>query len=254
RLWRQLREEGLWDDALIVVAADHGVAFPLGRPERRRLRRDTAAAIAPVPLLVKAPGQRRGRVDDAWVETIDILPTIFDVLDLDPRVEMDGRSAFSPAVQRRDELRMLIRNTFEVLRIPADEFERERRAVVERNLELFGTGRDGPERIYRIGPNQELLGEPASAVGERLDVDFVYAADYEEVDLQSPFLPTQVVGLVRGDRAPGRDIAVAVNGTIVAVGNTFELAAGEEGEIVSVMAPPGAFRQGRNRVEVYEVP
>ena len=39
-----------------------------------------------------------------------------------------------------------LRNTFEVLRIPADEFERERDQVVERNVRLFGTGRDGPER------------------------------------------------------------------------------------------------------------
>jgi Sulfatase len=252
RLWRHLKEEGLWDDALIVVAADHGVAFPLGSVQRRRLKRGTAGEIAPVPLLMKAPGQKRGRIDDAWVETIDILPTMFDLLNLDPRVEMDGRSAFSPEVQRRDELHMLIRNTFEELRIATDEFERERQEVVDRNLRLFGTGRDGPERIYRIGPNQELLGQPASAAGERLDVDLAYAADYENVDLESPFVPTQVVGHVRSDGEAGRDVAVAVNGTIVGVGSTFELVTGDEGELVSVMVPPSAFREGRNRVEVYE--
>jgi hypothetical protein len=254
RLWRHLKEEGLWEDALIVVAADHGVAFPLGSVQRRRLNRETADEIAPVPLLMKAPGQTRARIDDAWVETIDILPTIFDVLDLDPRVEMDGRPARSPEVQRRDELRILIRNTFEVLRIPAADFEREKEAVVERNLRLFGTGRDGPERIYRIGPNQELLGRPASAAGERLDVDLTYAADYEEVDLESPFVPTQVVGQVRSEGEPGREIAVAVNGTIVGVGSTFELVTGGEGELVAVMVPPSAFRDGRNRVEVFEAP
>ena len=116
----------MYDKSLIVVAADHGVAFPKRR-ERRRLGRETAAEIAPVPLFIKAPGQKRGRVDDAWVSTIDILPTIFDVLDLDPKVKMDGRSAFSDEVQNRTELHMLIRNTFEDLRIPADEFVRERR-------------------------------------------------------------------------------------------------------------------------------
>ncbi len=254
RLWRHLKEEGLWDDAMIVVAADHGVAFPLGSVQRRRLKRETADEIAPVPLLMKAPGQRRARIDDAWVETIDILPTIFDQLDLDPRVEMDGRPARSSTVQRRDELRFLIRNTFEVLRIPAAEFEREKQAVVDRNVRLFGTGRDGPERIYRIGPNQELLGQPASAAGDRLDVELVNAADYEEVDLEAPFVPTQVVGRVRGEGETGREIAVAVNGTIAAVGSTFELVEGDEGELVSVMVPPSALRPGRNRVEVFEAP
>jgi Sulfatase len=252
RLWRHLKDEGMWDDAMIVVASDHGVAFPLGSVQRRRLKRETAAEIAPIPLLVKAPGQTRARIDDAWVETIDILPTIFDELELDPRVEMDGRPASSPKVQQRDGLRMLIRNTFEVLRIPGAEFERERRAVVERNVRLFGTGRDGPERVYRIGPNQELLGRPASAAGERLDVDLVYADDYENVDLESPFMPNEVVGHVRSEGETGREIAIAVNGTIVGVGTTFELVEGDEGELVSVMVPPSAFRSGRNRVEVFE--
>jgi hypothetical protein len=253
RLWDKLKREDMWEDALIVVTADHGVAFP-HRRERRRLRRDTAAEIAPIPLLIKAPGQKKGKVDDAWVETIDILPTIFDVLGLDPRVKMDGKSAYSEEVQNRDELRFLIRYTFEVLRIPASVFERERQAVVDRNLRLLGTGRDGPERIYRIGPHQELIGRPASAAGERLPVELSYGGEYERVDPESGYIPTHVVGRVEGEADPGREIAVAVNGTIAAVGNTFTLAVGDEGELVSVMVPESAFREGRNEVEVFEVP
>jgi Sulfatase len=253
RLWDKLKREGMWDDALIVVLADHGLAFPRSR-QRRRLHRRTAAEIAPIPLFIKAPGQRRGKVDDAWVESIDILPTIFDVLNLDPRVRMDGESAYSEEVQSRDELRFLIRNTFEVLRMPADEFERQRQAVVDRNLRLFGTGRDGPDRIYRIGPNRELIGEPASAAGDRLPVELSYASEYERIDSESGYIPTHVVGRVQDEGKPGREVAVAVNGTIAAVGNTFTLAAGDEGELVSVMVPESAFREGRNRVEVLEVP
>jgi hypothetical protein len=253
RLWDKLKREGMWDDSLIVLLADHGVAFP-HRRERRRLGRETAAEIAPIPLFIKAPGQKRGKVDDAYVETIDILPTIFDLLNLDPKVKMDGKSAFSDEVQQRDELRFLIRNTFEVLRIPAEQFERERQEIIERNLRLFGTGREGPERIYRIGPHRELIGQPASAAGEKLPVELSYANEFGRVDPESGFIPTHVVGRVQGREEPGRDIAVAVNGTIAAVGNTFTLAIGDEGELVSVMVPESAFQEGRNRVEVFEVP
>jgi hypothetical protein len=250
KLWDELKRDGQWEDALIVVAADHGVAFPLGRVERRRLRRDTAAEIAPIPLFMKAPGQTRPKVDDAYVETIDILPTMFDILKLDPRVEMDGKSAYSDEVQNRDELRFLIRNTFETLRIPADEFEAERREVLARNDRLIGRGSDGLGRMYRLGPNQDLIGRPASAAGDPLDVDLVYADDYGRVNPESGFVPTHVVGRVNGrDRAP-REIAVAINGRIAAVGNTFELATGDEGELVSVMVPESAFRRGRNQVQV----
>jgi hypothetical protein len=252
RLWQHLKDDGLWDDSLIVVAADHGVAFPHAR-ERRRLTRETAAEIAPVPLFIKAPGQKQGKTDDAWVETIDILPTIFDILNLDPRVKMDGRSAFSDEVQDRDELRILIRNSFEVLRIPADTFTRERRAIIDRNQRLFGSGADGADRLYEIGPNPELIGQPASAAGQELDVDLAYERDYGNVGADPLYVPVHVVGRVNGpDRHP-RDIAVAVNGTIRAVGNTFKLAVGDDGELVSVMVPESAFRRGRNDVQVLEI-
>ena len=248
RLWRHLEREGLYDDALIVVAADHGIAFPRRR-ERRRLSRRTAAEIAPIPLLIKAPGQRRGEVDDAWVSTVDILPTIFDVLELEPKVRTDGSSGFSDEVQGRDELRMLIRNSFEPLRIPAAEFERERQAIIDRNLRLLGTGAE--DRLFEIGPNPELIDRTTADAGlEPLDVELAHATDYRDVDPESGFVPAHVVGRVVGDGNGGREIAVAVNGTIAAVGETFTLAESDEGELVSVMVPPDAFRAGRNEVEV----
>jgi hypothetical protein len=249
RLWKRLRAEGLWDKSLIVVAADHGVAFPKAR-ERRRLNRTTAREIAPIPLFIKAPGQQTAKVDKSWVESIDILPTILDILNIDPRVKMDGKSAYSPEVKQRRTLRFEIRNTFQTLRIPAATFERERAEIIARNHRLFGSGADGPHRIYELGPHPELIGQPASAAGPPLDVDLADPQDYEHVDPASGLVPAHIVASVNGpDRHP-RDIAVAVNGTIQAVGNTFKLAVGNAGELVSVMVPESAFHKGRNSVEV----
>ena len=253
-LWRHLKSEGLWDKSLIVVAADHGVAFPQAR-ERRRLTRENAAEIAPVPLLIKAPGQKQGRIDESWVSTIDILPTIFDVLNLNPRVKMDGKSAYSDEVQNSQTLKILLRGSFEELDIPEADFVRERQAIIDRNHALVGTGADGPDRVYRIGPHQELLGKSPTEAGLRpLDVDFAYGADYENVDPDSPFIPAHVVGEVQGGGDGGRDIAVAVNGKIVGVGETFTRAVGDAGELVSVVVPPESFKSGANDVRVYLVP
>jgi len=252
-LWRKLKADGMWDQSLIVVAADHGVAFPKAR-ERRRLSRETASQIAPIPLFIKAPNQTKGKVDDALVSTIDILPTIFDVLNLDPKVKMDGRSAYSPEVQDRTKMRMLLRNTFEPLVIDGRRFEAEKAEIVARNQRLLGSGADGPDRIYRIGPNQDLLGQPASAAGDKLDMKFLYGDDYGKVDPSSGYIPTHVVGEVTGGAGAGQDIAVAVNGTIVGVGNTFKLATGEGGTLVSVMVPEKSFHKGRNTVAVYAAP
>jgi hypothetical protein len=84
-------------------------------------------------------------------------------------------------------------------------------------------------------------------------VDLSYAKDYEDVDPASGYVPVHVVGRVNGQERPGRDIAIAVNGTVAAVGSTFTLAEGDEGELVSVMVPESAFQKGRNRVQVLEV-
>ena len=133
----------------------------------------------------------------------------------------------------------------------AEQFVRERQAIVDRNLRLFGTGRD--DRLFEIGPNPELIGKDPAAVGlQPLDTELAYAGEYRDVDTGSTFIPAHVVARVRDGGEGGREIAVAVNGTIVAVGETFTLAKGDEGELVSVMVPPESFEQGRNEVEVFE--
>jgi hypothetical protein len=49
-----------------------------------------------------------------------------------------------------------------------------------------------------------------------------------------------------------RDIAIAVNGRIEAVGRSFHLR-GENVESYSVMVPEDSLREGRNRIEVLQV-
>ena len=66
-------------------------------------------------------------------------------------------------------------------------------------------------------------------------------------------VPCQVAGRIRGsDPSRERDIAVAVNGRIEAVGRSFHLV-GEPVESYSVMVPEDSLRDGRNEIEVLEV-
>ena len=172
------------------------------------------------------------------------------MLDLDPRVKMDGRSAYSEEVKQRDTLHRAAQQ-LRGLDIPASDFVREREQIIDRNHALFGTGADGPGRIYRIGPNEDLLGKsPAGPPAARRGL--LYAVDYENVDPSSPFIPTFVVGQVNGGGEAGRQIAVAVNGKIVGVGQTFKLAVGDRraGRGDGAARP---FKQGSNDVRVYQV-
>ena len=80
RVLRTLEREGLYDQALVIVVADHGASFRPGAP-RRSVTRENLADIAGVPLIVKYPRQRhRGADLGVTARTIDVLPTIADVL------------------------------------------------------------------------------------------------------------------------------------------------------------------------------
>ncbi|MDQ4049542.1 MAG: hypothetical protein M3131_09220, partial [Actinomycetota bacterium] len=87
----------------------------------------------------------------------------------------------------------------------------------------------------------------------RLRAGIVGAADMRAVGPASLILPTQVAGPVSGGaRGAKRDVAVAVNGTIEAVGRTFYLR-GSTQESYAMMVPETAMRPGANSVEVFEV-
>jgi hypothetical protein len=66
-------------------------------------------------------------------------------------------------------------------------------------------------------------------------------------------VPAQIAGDLRGGAAGRkRDLAVAVNGRIEAVGRSFYLA-GDRTEHYALMVPEESLHDGANVVEVYEV-
>jgi Sulfatase len=251
RLIARLRQTGLWDRALVVVAADHGVSFRVGQTDRREVTPETVEDIAPVPLFVKAPGQRAGRVSTRPVETIDILPTIADALGVRLPWRVDGRPAEGPAPAGRPAVDIVTR-AWEPLRVDAAALERRKRAALARKVLFFGSGSGGPG-LYAVGPHRELLGRPVSALGAtsdaRASVAIDEASELADVDLRGP-LPALLSGRISG-AGPGRhDLALAVNGRVAAVSRSFPW---EGEERFSAFAPPQTFRSGRNVVEVFLV-
>ena len=93
----RLKQEGLWDRALVVVTADHGVSFRAGSPYKEPDDKNVADIMS-VPLFIKLPGQHAGSVSDRNVQSIDVLPTIADALDVELPWQTDGarRSATQP--------------------------------------------------------------------------------------------------------------------------------------------------------------
>jgi len=86
----ELRSRGLYDDSLIIVTSDHGEEF---REHGRFIHSQPYDETIHVPLLVKFPQSWRAgtRVAEV-VETVDIMPTILEVLGLTVPEQAQGES------------------------------------------------------------------------------------------------------------------------------------------------------------------
>ena len=238
----RLRRLGILDRALVVVAADHGIAFVPG-VERREVQPETVDQIAGVPLFVKAPGQRGGEVDDRPARTVDVLPTIAGMLGVELPFEVDGETLTGPAGDAEAQVSVADRSGGEES-LSLDDYLDRRAEVVAEKIALFGTG--GWRDLYRFGPHSGLIGQRAPS-GADAEFTLADAGLYEDVDPHSLALPALVRGEVGGEIGAGEPIAVAVNGTIAAVGRTYEIAGGT---YVSVIVPPSSFRRGANEIRV----
>ena len=157
RLMRRLERLGMYDDTLIALTADHGFAWQVGVDTRRSVSAPNVEEVTPVPFIVKAPGQRRGRTSDAYVRTLDMAPTIAGMLGFRLGYRADGRSAFSRAVRRRRGVSLPTREFSATCASPGPRWEARRRPVVRRRLRQLGSG-DWASLYTGIGPNRELLG------------------------------------------------------------------------------------------------
>jgi hypothetical protein len=246
RFLDRLHKVGLWDKALVIVTPDHGVSFR-GGDLRRHPTRTNLAELAFTPLFVKYPGQPAGHlVDSRHVSTLDILPTIAAVLGVKLPWHVDGTSALTGVGSS-------VVNVAGVKESYAAALE-QRRASLERELSLFGSG-DWGEQFAGTGPYRGLVGksvssfavvnEPAAAAR----VDAVGSRLLRRFPRHSALVPSPLAGTLSGVRA-GQPVALALNGRIAAVSVAYRDPGGGPVRF-SLLAGEHDFRTGRNVARVF---
>jgi arylsulfatase A-like enzyme len=90
RLWTKLERRGMGERALVVVTADHGEEFQEhgGMGHGRTLYGE----VMHVPLIVRSPGQTRGGIIERVVSSIDVAPTVLDMVGVEPAATFEGVS------------------------------------------------------------------------------------------------------------------------------------------------------------------
>ena len=251
RILDAAERRGTLDGALVVVTADHGMAFGSGEP-LREVSPGNWTQVLPVPLLVKLPGQRAPVVDERNAETIDILPTIADVVGAQAGWSLDGVSLVRPALPARARPHKRLFNFHRDGPSMTFPPRADLGPALRRKLALFGWS--GDDRLFAAGPHPELLGRDAStlaaatpAVGLATQLDRPGA--FKRIRRRGA-LPALVGGGVSaGSRPLPLALAITIDGVVRATAWTHHDARGR----LRFMAllPEESLAPGSHRAEVF---
>jgi hypothetical protein len=240
----RLRKVGAYDKALVVITADHGASYREGRSRRAPEKRNLSDILL-VPLLIKLPGQRSGEVIDRIAETVDVLPTILDVVGATASFHLDGRSLADNRVPERASRTFIWRNRQNVAVRTVDDMSGQVTESLERKESRFGRG--DPAGLYAPPNARHLLGARRSALhaASHVAVSIRGRAQFQDVNLAADPLPLYVAGLLETTRPEPLAVAVVVNGVVAAITHSYrERGAHRFGTLI----PESSLRNGRNVV------
>ncbi len=261
RVVARLKAAGLYDRSLVIVLSDHGIAFRPGSP-RRDFTEDTAAQIMRIPFILKLPADSPAviegtialgdlNVNDRNVETIDLVPTIADLLGIAVPWKTDGTSVVGIAAKQPATKTMF----YDMARRRRDFDWRgpDLSPALQDRLETFGQS-GNPYRVPTLPRFASLIGQHTSrlriADGDcAVAVD--YLSDFSRMNRDGAVVPFEFAGQFEGTLPPegAPFLAVSINGTVRAVTRGWRAAPREW------LATPAldAWRDGANATEVFRI-
>ena len=200
-----------------------------------------------MPLLVKLPNQRDGRIDDRAASTVDVLPTIADAIGAELPWSVDGQSLLGePLSDPQVEIENVAGGEVELT--PA-EFAGSRDQALERQIDSFG---DGETSLYAVGPR------PGLTVGRWIRCSASRRRPKRRSSTESRCAPMTPIPSSSPPGSPEpleglavkQPLAVALNGHIAATTFSYE---GNRGVEFSAMVAPSLLREGDNELALLAI-
>jgi len=247
-LMSKLKKVDKYDDALVILTADHGVGFK-SKIYKRGVQMNNA--VLHIPLLIKLPNQQQSQINDKFVLNIDILPTIADILDIRIPWETNGKSIFDDNFPSRDGVELF-------LKVKKYKYTKEKIVdynAVPNRIEKFGE-RTPLNDLSINGPYSDLIGKNLSDLEENIQnwkkPPFIGASlnKFKDINLSSDYIPVMFWGDITlpNHSKNSHSIAIALNGKISAVTPTIGNDLIRE---FSSFLLPADFVNGDNHVEAF---
>ncbi len=192
-----LKNTGAWDDATVVVTSDHGIDLTPPGAFTRNASADNLDELYRIPLFIKAPGQTQGEVRDEPASTVDVLPSLVDLLGIEADWSFEGHSLFDGSEPKIDRLvKSDVRAAFDVAAQQAAAFPRG----------------EGWEDLAAVGEGADLVGRAVAdyEVGAPSDL----AVSFDRRDLLADLslageVPYSLRGSLTGSDGTPPELAVA---------------------------------------------
>ncbi len=239
-----LDELDVWDETTLVVVSDHGVGTSdLPRLEAPEFGREntpqSTQELHRVPLFIHSPMLTDGAIVDEPAQSIDVLPTLIDLLDIEVGWRLDGHSLvdgsaphIAPVVGGD------VGGALEVARRHAAEFP-------------YG---DDWTALAAVGHDGDLVGQTVAdlAVGEpsRLRWQLDHGRQIGNLPTDDGAVPRLLTGLVEGGSEEPPELLVVVNGTVAGVTGGY-VSAGDAWRFSAFLGP--YLVDGANEFAAYEV-
>lgn len=177
-VWNALKEANLLDDTMFIFTTDHGIAFPRAKGTLYDPGIETALIIA-----WPGGGAVGGRVEDAMISGVDLLPTLLDVAGAPTPHDVQGRSFLhllsGKPYERRDAI--FVEKTFHDKYNPMRAIRTERYKFIAR-MEV-NSAVEVPGEIMTGATFKSMVNDTIRPAGQRFELYDLEADPVERVNL-----------------------------------------------------------------------
>ncbi len=252
QLLQRLKQQGLYDKALLLVTADHGEGFTPGN-KSRGLGDKNAHQLMWVPVFIKAPNQDKGQIDDRNWEQVDLLPTLADMVSIPVPWKLDGFSETGAPRRTRTEKWWFGNPGSRRVADGPSNFKITLHGVTDT---LVRAHQEGERGLYRYGATADWVYRSPKQVGtvartSKLSAEITnWDKTYTTINPGSGQVPAFVYGQMSEAPPAGARLAVVINGKIGGVSTFFYDAPGGKSDKFAAIVPDFLFKAGAGHPQV----